>query len=151
MTFIKNKKKPFILIESLLAIGIIGLTLTTLLQNPVKLFKKNIDHLIDMELQRESLRIFFSLERTFKERHTFQSLTQESKRFDLEDLTLQLSSHFTRTYHCFYEISIKKEHLAEDQSLYRLMKIKLHFQSQHDKKPFTYNHCLLTMQSQHKV
>lgn len=104
-----------------------------------------------MELQRESLRIFFSLERAFKDKHTFQSLTQEAKRFELEDVTLELSSHFQRTYRCFYEISIKKEHLAEDQNLYRMVKIKLHFQSAHDKKPFTYNHLLLTMQSQHKV
>ncbi len=69
MNFIKNKKKPFILIESLLAIGIIGLTLSTLLQSPAKLFKKNIDALCEMELCRESQRLFFSIERCFKENH----------------------------------------------------------------------------------
>ena len=113
VNFIKNKKKPFILIESLLAIGIIGLTLSTLLQSPAKLFKKNIDALCEMELCRESQRLFFSIERSFKENHSFISLSLEPKKFFLKDLVLEMTPHCKRQYKSYYELSIKKENTAD--------------------------------------
>ncbi len=147
MCFIKNKKKPFILIESLLAIGIIGLTLSTLLQSPAKLFKKNIDLLCDIELSRESQRLFFSLERSFKEKHSFLSLSNEPKKFSLEDVKVEFTSSFQRKYQCWYEICVKKDSLSEDKTHYLLLKISLNFQSSFDKKPHKYIYYLTAMHS----
>jgi hypothetical protein len=145
--FIKNKKKPFILIESLLAIGIIGLTLSYLLQSPAKLFKKNIELLCDMELSRESQRLFFSLERLFKEKHSFLSLSKEPKKFFLNDLNIELTSSFQRNYQCWYEVSITKDSLTEDKTHCLLLKISLNFQSDFDKKPHKYIYYLTAMHS----
>jgi hypothetical protein len=147
VNFIKNKKKPFILIESLLAIGIIGLTLSTLLQSPAKLFKKNIDALCEMELCRESQRLFFSIERCFKENHSFISLSLEKKNFFLKDLVLEMTPHCKRQYKSYYELSIKKENTADDQTIYRLVCISIYLQSDIDKKPHKYTYYLTAMQS----
>lgn len=150
MNFIKNKKKPFILIESLLAIGIIGITLSTLLQSPAKLFKKNIEALCEMELSRESQRLFFSIERSFKDKHSFISLQSEPKRFFLEDLSLEITPAFKRNYSCYYEVNIKKEILAEDRTHYLLLNISIYLQSGFDNKPYKYTYNLVAMKSSHK-
>ena len=150
MNFIKNKKKPFILIESLLAIGIIGLTLSTLLQSPAKLFKKNIEAICEMELSRESHRLFFSIERSFKDKHSFISLRSEPQKFVLEDLSLEITPAFKRNYNCYYEVSIKKENIAEDSTHYLLLNISIYLQSSFDKKPYKYNYNLVAMQSSQK-
>lgn len=150
MSLIKNKKKPFILIESLLAIGIIGLTLSTLLQSPAKLFKKNIEAICQMELSRESQRLFFSIERSFKDKHSFISLGPAPQKFFLENLILEITPAFKRNYSCYYEVSIKNENLTEDSVHYLLLNISIYLQSSFDKKPYKYTYNLVVMQCSQK-
>jgi hypothetical protein len=146
--FIRNKKKPFILIESLLAIGIIGLTLSTLLQTPAKLFKKNIQGFIEMELQREAQRLYLNCERTFKETLASMPISYEPTVFPLPDVQIELTSSFKRRYSCYYAISLNKENTIENVGTYRLFKICFYFQSPEDKKPLKSSYFLCALHSQ---
>jgi hypothetical protein len=63
------KRKPFILLEILLAIALLSLCLTPIIGSPLRLFKKQKTQLIQLSQERFAPIVFYEILKTFKARH----------------------------------------------------------------------------------
>lgn len=110
------KKRPFVLLEVLLAIAILALAFVPLAGSPFLMFKKQRDELITLELEREAEVIFYNLLKNFRRYHPDWGFeTKHSKSFEWkEPVTIDVQGLGRATYKVHYHLSHrrdKKSHL----------------------------------------
>lgn len=135
-----RKRCPFLLLETLFAIALIGFASTFLLSTPVRIYQKHLEDLKDIELARIADTLFISIQAELKDKHPWNSLkNQPNHLFSLEDVSLKIDSIINTTYQCGYKLWIKKEKEGQGDCIYRLLRCVIYFASDHKKpKKFSY-------------
>lgn len=125
--FSKRNKRPFILLEAVISLSILAMTSSVLLSFPVKVFKKNIDGLYEIELALRSELLFFELEKNFQNKVPFEALKKkEPYLLPQEALVISLNEKIETPFSYHFELSVLKQKTAP-QSQSKLVKASLIF------------------------
>jgi len=118
----KTCRRPFLLLEMLLAVAIIGLSSTWLIASPVKIYEKHLRDLKLIELSHIADVVFLKIQCSLHEKHPWESLVKDScELHDLADVMIHLPSIFSEKYFCKYQLREKRGKEGRDGSLYKLV------------------------------
>lgn len=130
-----KRKKPFILLELLIAMSLISLCSTLLVSTPAKLYKKNLEQLYSLELSRLADNLSFQIQLDLPKLHPWDSLEKGDKELHpLQEIQVRLASSVKRSYKCAYRISLQREKEGPQNTFYRLVRCNLYF---YENTPFS--------------
>ncbi len=130
----KNKRNSFILLESILAIGIIGLTSALTVKTPSSCYKKALNELISIELSRLSFSHQKEIEDQLKINHCWDSISEHKSRHFFKKITIDFDGSLKKEYDLFYYIQLSQEKEGENQTQFKLIDLTLVYENGYDKK-----------------
>lgn len=119
------RKRPFLLLEVLLAVAIIGVGSTYLISAPTKVYQKHLAQLKTLELNHRADVLFIHIQHTLSSKHPWKTLN-ESKLHRLDDLVIEIPFIFSERYACGYRIQEKKNKEGRDGTLYKLLECTIY-------------------------
>jgi hypothetical protein len=124
----KTKKKSFILLETLIAVAMIGLCSSFFLSTPIKTYQRYLEDFKKIELSRIANHHFLSLQCELKEKHPWSSLKEEKETFfPLETVQVSLNASTVITYECGYQLRVKQTKEGPGDSFYKLLECIFYF------------------------
>lgn len=121
-------RRPFLLLETLLAVAMIGLSSSFLLSTPMKVYQRHLEDLKKIELSRIADNIFVSLQFELKQKHPWSSLKEEpGDVISLDPISLKIDTSMNATYNCGYQLWVKKTKEGAENTTYRLLGCTLYF------------------------
>jgi len=137
-----KKKYSFLLLELLIAISILSIALPILINFPSYIFKKNLEIVTNIEMERVSRVIYSKLIQELD----FSNLKpmSELSRLPLENISSNFDNGIIINYTAHYKLGFTK---AEDAELrsgdhYRVLTVHIYLASKNLKKTFTYKKLL---------
>lgn len=125
---VRIHRRPFLLLETLLAVAMIALCSSFFLSTPMKVYQKHLEDLKKMELSRIADNLFISLQYELKHTHRWDSFKEEKgKPFPLETISLKIDTIMNTQYKCCYQLWIKNTKEGPGESTYRLLGCTFYF------------------------
>lgn len=125
---IKKQRRPFLLLETLLAVAMIGLCSSFLLSTPMKVYQRHLEDLKKMELSRIADNLFTSLQFELKQKHPWNSLKEDKgELLLLDDISLKIDTIININYKCAYQLWIRNSKEGPGDTTYRLLGCTLYF------------------------
>ncbi|MEI8300397.1 MAG: hypothetical protein WCG10_02125 [Chlamydiota bacterium] len=127
----RSSRRPFLLLETLIALAMIGICSGFFLATPTKIYHKHLEDLQSIELARASKNIFIQIQHSLKQNHPWDTLKKDSTNiFSLHDFPIQCGSLIQNTYKVGYKLWVKKEKEGDDGSIYKLIECRIYFASE---------------------
>lgn len=128
-----SSRRPFLLLETLIALAMIGICSGFFLTIPTKIYRKHVKDLQSLELSRNAQNIFIQIQHHLKQNHPWDTLKKEPTNiFTLDDLSIHYGSLLQNTYKVGYKLWVKKEKEGEDHSIYKLIQCNIYFATASD-------------------
>lgn len=111
------KRRPFILLETLVCLAIITLCGSFFVARPLIGYKLSLKNLIEVELEREAINSFKDLLINLRSQHKFDSFTRnknDSPTFFLPDKIIKIDSKYNFELERSYRFSFRKENEGVD-------------------------------------
>jgi len=125
-------KRSFLLLETLLAVAMVGLCSSWLIASPIKLYQRHLEDLKKIELSTYADHLFLRIQETLKERHPWKSLTaEESAVFPLETLLINIPPILDLSYACGYTLREKRSKEGLQHLHYKLIECTLYMTPSH--------------------
>jgi hypothetical protein len=134
MSFKKAKRRhSFLLLEMLLAVAMIGLCSSYLISTPMKVYQKHLEDFKKIELERIANHLFLDVQYHLKERHPWNTLTEEARQiYPLDSLALTIPSVVHIEYQCGYMLRVKTSKEGENETTYKLLECVVCFAPLHN-------------------
>lgn len=115
-------RRPFLLLETLIAVAMIGICSTYLISTPIKVYQNHLEDLKKIELSRIAENLFTHIQYQLKKNHPWNTLKEDSETiYPLEMISLNIHPIFNMTYQCGYTLRIKKTKEGQGDTTYRLL------------------------------
>lgn len=129
---IPSRKRPFLLLETLLAVAMIGLCSTYLIATPIKIYRRHLEDLKKIELGRIADTLFIQIQYSLTEKHPWDSFNSKTEHvYSLEPLCLRVGSVLNTTYQCGYTLREKKSKEGRNHIIYKLVECVLYMTPSH--------------------
>lgn len=134
MSFKKVKRRhSFLLLETLLAVAMIGLCSSYLISTPMKVYQNHLEDFKKIELERIAHHLFLDIQYHLKEKHPWNTLTEEARHiYPLDSFTLNIPSVFNIRYQCGYTLRVKTTKEGENETTYKLLECVVCFAPLHN-------------------
>lgn len=125
------KKKPFILLEILIAIGLIALCAVPLIVRPLQLYQKEMNFLWEIEAERLADWTFSEIkEKLLKNEIPWKKLPDKKKgkeTFTLPDAFISLPEGQKKKVQRKFTLKCKREREGLKEEIYRMYEVKIYF------------------------
>lgn len=132
------KKRPFLLLEVLIALTLILVCIVPLVMRPLELYRTENELLWEMERERLADWTYSEIkEKLLKNAIPWKSLPDEKKKkiaYPLEPAELSIPGGKTKTLQRSFTLELKKEKVGLKGEIYRLLQVELTFSPRLSKK-----------------
>lgn len=133
----RKKKRPFLLLEVLLAVGLIGACSQVFFETPAKAYQKQIKAIKEIELSRASFSLYTDLLCTLSKNHSWDTLKDKNTFHPLDHkIGVCLEPHLQGTFDSAYTFHLKKQKEGENNVVFALLEIKFYFKEEAETKSF---------------
>ena len=123
----KYSRRSFLLLETLLAIAMIGICSSYVISAPMKVYQNHLESLKKIELERIADTLFVKIQHHLKETHSWDSLTEkQSNPFNLDPIQLTISPILSADYTCSYTLRVKRAKEGQGGTFYKLLECVIH-------------------------
>jgi hypothetical protein len=129
------RKRNFLLLEVLIALSLLTICLVPLVKQPLKLYKKEIEHLEDLELERVADWTFMEVKEMFlKGEISWNRLPDhiwgETQAFALSPTQIQIPGCQPKTFKRSFTLITRGEKVGKNDEIYRQIYVKIFLNKQ---------------------